>query len=402
MSKSRKVAWMVWVIVSVFYAYQYVLRVMPKIMLHDIMDKFDMDATIFGQFSGIYYISYSLMHLPMGIMLDRYGPKKVMSGSIFLTALGLLSIVFTNHWIFPVVGRFLIGLGSSAAILGIFKVVRMVFSEKRFSLMLSFSVTIGLLGALFGGGPVQSMYTALGYESVIEIFSFAGVVLALITYLIVPDIKSASETGVIYNVKEVLKNKKVIGICLFAGLMVGPLEGFADIWSDVFLRQVYGLDQTLASFLPSLVFFGMCGAPILSVIAEKIGNYFITIIGAAVVMAGSFFLLLFVNLNPVVLGVSFTLVGVCSAYQILAIYKASTYVKEEVAGLTTACANMIIMVFGYAFHTVIGNLVGAFGGPSNSFALIIGVSVIPIALCLGGAGFTLLYRQDKKLLGKAL
>jgi hypothetical protein len=48
----------------------------------------------------------------------------------------LLSIVFTSHWVFPIAGRFLIGLGSSAAILGVFKIVRMTFSERRFPRML--------------------------------------------------------------------------------------------------------------------------------------------------------------------------------------------------------------------------------------------------------------------------
>ncbi|MES2198677.1 MAG: MFS transporter [Chlamydiota bacterium] len=401
--KSRKVAWMVWIIVSVFYAYQYILRVMPNIMLHDIMNKFDMDAATFGQFSGIYYISYSLMHLPMGIMLDRLGPKKVMSGSIFLTVLGLLTIVFTDHWIFPIIGRFLIGLGSSAAILGVFKMVRMTFSEKQFPRMLSFSVTIGLLGAIYGGGPVSYMCEAFGYEAVIEIFAAVGVVLALITYFMIPNIKTVSESTVFSNIKEVLKNKRVMGTCLCAGLMVGPLEGFADVWGSVFLKQVYGMSGAVSSSLLSMIFVGMCfGSPLLSLVAEKIGNYLMTIIGAAALMAAGFFLLLFSHLTPGILSGSFVLIGVCSAYQILAIYKASTYVKEEVAGLTTACANMIIMLFGYAFHTIIGSVVSAFGGPSCLLALTSGVIVIPIGLCLGGVGFALLYRQEKKLVKKAV
>ena len=72
-------AWFVWMIASLFYAYQYVLRVMPSIMLEDITRQFHIDAAVFGQFSGVYYIGYSLVHLPIGIMLDRFGPRKVMS-----------------------------------------------------------------------------------------------------------------------------------------------------------------------------------------------------------------------------------------------------------------------------------------------------------------------------------
>ena len=67
----RIVAWSIWMAASLFYAYQYILRVMPNIMMNDITQQFNIDATAFGQFSGIYYLGYSLMHLPIGIMLDR-------------------------------------------------------------------------------------------------------------------------------------------------------------------------------------------------------------------------------------------------------------------------------------------------------------------------------------------
>ncbi|WP_068469842.1 MFS transporter [Candidatus Protochlamydia phocaeensis] len=396
MFNSRMMAWMVWIIASVFYAYQYILRVMPNIMMGDIMQHFDIGAATFGQFSGVYYIGYSLMHLPIGIMLDRYGPKRVMAGCIVLTVIGLLPLLFSDHWIYPIVGRALIGIGSSAAILGLFKIIRMAFSEKRFSRMLSLSVTIGLIGAIYGGAPVSYMRDVLGYQAVIQFFAIAGIALAVATFWIVPDIKSSEQTAVMADIKEVLGNNRVIFSCLFAGLMVGPLEGFADVWGTAFLKQVYGFDGTLASSLPSMIFIGMCfGAPLLSLVAEKTGNYLGTIIGAGIIMAASFFVLLIWRPSASSISFSFVLVGICSAYQILAIYKASTYVRENVAGLTTAVANMIIMTFGYAFHTAIGGMVNAMGGPQSSQALTYGIAVIPVALCLGSVGFTALFFKDK-------
>ncbi|MBI3508143.1 MAG: MFS transporter, partial [Chlamydiia bacterium] len=96
------------------------------------------------------------------------------------------------------------------------------------------------------------------------------------------------------------------------------------------------------------------------------------------------------------ISVGFVLVGIACAYQILAIYNASSYVREEAAGLTTAMVNMIIMVFGYAFHSIIGSTVQALGGPESSSALLFGVSVIPVALCMGTAIFVYLWVRQKK------
>lgn len=395
MSTSRFVALMVWVIASVFYAYQYILRVMPSIMIGDIMQQFSIDAGTFGQFSGVYYIGYSLLHLPIGILLDRYGPRKVMSGCILLTVIGLSPIVFAENWVYPIAGRFLIGVGSSAAILGTFKIIRMTFSEKHFTRMLSLSVMIGLIGAIYGGGPVSYMSEMLGYQAVVKIMAIMGVVLAIVTYFVVPEIESTTETTVISDIKEVLGNSKVVLSCIFAGMMVGPLEGFADVWGAGFLKQVYGFSPTMSASLPSMIFIGMCfGAPVLSLVAEKTGNYLGTIIGAGLVMAIAFFALINGQLSSSAISVSFVIVGICSAYQILAIYKASTYVPEHVAGLTTAVANMIIMVFGYAFHTIMGGVVNAMGGTENALAYEYAISVIPMALSIGVLGFGVLYAKE--------
>jgi predicted MFS family arabinose efflux permease len=398
MFKSRAIAWSVWMTASIFYAYQYIIRVMPNIMLDDIMNQFHIDAAVFGQFSGVYYIGYSLMHLPIGIMLDRYGPKNVMSGCILLTVVGLLPILFAEHWVYPLVGRLLIGIGSSAAILGTFKIIRMAFAEKHFTRMLTFSVTIGLIGAIYGGAPVSYMCKTLGYKAVIEIFAMIGLALAVVTYVIVPKMESTNQGSVTSNIKLVLTNRKVITICLLAALMLGPLEGFADVWGAEFLKQVYGYDSAVASYLPSMIFMGMCfGAPVLSLIAEKTGRYVAVIAGAGLVMLLTFAALVAKMLTVSTMTISFVCVGVCCAYQILAIYKASTYVPEHVAGLTTAVANMIIMIFGWVFHTVIGCVINAYGGTKVASAFVYGIGVIPATLAVGVIGFLLIARTDQKI-----
>ncbi|CEG56913.1 MFS transporter [Legionella fallonii] len=396
MSNSRVLAWFVWVIVSIFYAYQYILRVMPNIMLDDITLQFHIDAAVFGQFSGVYYIGYSLMHLPIGIMLDRFGPRKVMTACILLTVIGLLPIIFAEHWVYPLVGRALIGIGSSAAILGTFKIIRMTFKEKHFPRMLSFSVMIGLIGAVYGGGPVSYMCAHLGYKMVVEIFVIIGILLACITYFIVPDIKSTQHESVIANIKTVFTNKKVIMLCLFSGLMLGPLEGFSDVWGSGFLKQAYSLSSTTANYLPSMIYIGMCfGSPILSLIAEKTGYYLGTIIVAGAVMFLTFVALVAGVLTVPSITISFILVGMCCSYQILAIYKVSTYMPENLAGLTTAIANMIIMIFGYGFHSAIGFVINSYGGTHVTQAFVYGIGVIPVTLAVGIIGFLLVAYKEK-------
>jgi predicted MFS family arabinose efflux permease len=409
MSKIRKTittATVMWMVASLFYAYQYVLRVMPSIMLNDIMLRFRIDSAAVGQFSGIYYIGYSLFHLPIGILLDRYGPKKVIPCCILLSIVGVLPIVYTKQWIWPVLGRLVTGIGSSAAALGLFKIIRMAYSEERFGRMLSFSVMIGLLGAIYGGTPIRYLCKVLNYQMVIAILAVVGILLAVVTYKVVPPMdntqNNANSSSLLAEIGSVFKNVKVMIICLAAGLMVGPLEGFADVWGPKFLTEIFHIKDSTASSITSMIFMGMCfGAPVLNFIAEKSKSYLGTIIASGLLMFVVFTVLATSrSLDTSLLSVGLFLAGICSAYQILAIYKASTYVPENVAGITTAMANMIIMIFGYVLHSAIGSVTELFGGIEVESAFRWGIAVIPVALLLGVIGFVIVARMAPKRVKK--
>lgn len=397
MSSSRSLVLCAWMVASLFYAYQFILRVMPNIMLADITSQFDIGAAEFGQFSGAFYLGYCLFHIPIGILVDRFGPKKVMSGCILLTVIGSLPVIFAETWAYPVLGRVLIGIGSSASVLGAFKIIRIGFKPEHFTRMLSITVTIGLLGAIYGGLPVGYMVEAMGHKTVVAIFASVGVAFAIAAYFMVPEIDSEeSNTSIWSDLKTVLSNKKVLFIAFMAGLMVGPMEGFADAWGSEYLKKVYGFEGQLANSLTSMIYIGMCFAPLLSRIAEKTGQYIGTIAMAGILMFASFTALELGFANKSSLMVSFFITGICCAYQILAIYKASTYVPEHVSGLTSAITNMIIMSFGYVFHSSIGFVIAHFEAAGDANAFVYGISIIPATLLVGAAGFMGLFYLEKR------
>ena len=393
--------WIMWGIVSIFYAYQYILRVVPSVMMDDVAGQFHMDATLYGQFSGIYYVGYSLMHLPLGLMLDRIGPRIILPIFIILTAIGLAPLIYTDFWLYPILGRAMTGIGSSAAILGIFKVVQISFKENQFTRMVGLSLTVGLLGAIYGGGPVSYLRTTFGFQAVVESLILMGFALAIATYFLIPKHRpSTNKSGILKDLKILLTNKYVLLICLFSGLMVGPLEGFADVWGSEFLKKIQGFDNIVASSLPSFIFMGVCcGGPILSFFATKLKNEFKVIVIAGMVMTFSFLLLLLTPLTPTVVSIIFFLLGIACAYQVLALYKSSTFVPARMMSLTTACVNMIVMMFGYLFHTAIGKIVTSFHATgsteSNSEGFLFGIGVVPLGLFIGTAGFLFLYLKTR-------
>lgn len=396
-SKTKLVIWSTWLIASVFYAYQYILRVMPSVIMQDLTEQFNLDPVLFGQFSGIYYLGYAATHIPLGIMLDRYGSKKIMPVCIVIAVIGMLPIIFAKHWLIAILGRLLVGIGSSGAILSAFKVIHHMFGPEKFTKILSFTITIGLVGAIYAGGPLNYLCANFDYKLVTMVLSGMGVVLGIVAYLITPEFHSQQTGSVLSDIKEVLGNSKILLVCSLAGLMVGPLEGFADLWGKQFLQYTYGFEGNVAASLSSTLFIGTCfGAPLLSFIASRINNDSLTILLAGCVMTIGFIAILFGVGNPAILSVIFAIIGGCCTYQSYAIFKASTYVNENAVGLTTAIANMIIMLFGYGFHTTMGIVINSFGGNTSAMALKYGTAVVPIGLILGSLGFLIIYWQESK------
>jgi predicted MFS family arabinose efflux permease len=400
---NRPSAWAMWALASFFYAYQCALRVAPSVLMNDITTQFSFDATMMGQFSGGYYLGYSLIHIPVGILLDRFGPKRILPIFILLVVAGMSPLIWSEFWAFGIAGRALVGIGSSAAILGVFKVIRMAFAKNQFTWMLSLSVTIGLIGSMNGAGPLNALNKLIGFQSVIITLMALGVILSAITFFSLPKTDASSQSdNVLKDIVSVLKNKTVLVICFLAGLMVGPLEGFADVWGSTFLQIVYGMEASTAASLPSTIFLGMCvGGPILSLVARKI-NDIRTIIGCGALMGMAFWALLMKWIPEAALPFVFFAVGVACAYQIIAIAHASTRVSESQMGLTSAIANMIIMTFGYVFHAAIGGAIGLASQGEISMqaltteALITGLLVIPVALAIASAGYFILSLREAR------
>ncbi len=399
-TKVSSQAWVAWSIVTFFYAFQYVLRVFPGIMINDIRLKFGVDTQQFGDFSGAYYLGYALMHIPVGLLLDHKSPRFVIAFSALLCSFGILPLIYSDSWTFAVIGRFLLGAGSSTAILGVFKVIRLNFPSRKFGTVLGFSVMIGLLGAIYGGRPVQDLVDSLGWTTVLYGFVIAGILLALAVIFLIPKRQNAEQTtspgSLAHDLKIAFKTPYVMTTALLAALMVGPLEGFADVWGVSYLIQSYGFTKETASYLPGLIFFGMCfGSPALAYLGERTGRYRLIVQSSALIM-GIFFIFFLLYMLPLWgIQISFLLVGVLSAYQVLVMHINSLRVQEKYSGIVTALTNMVIMSFGYVFHHFIGRIMNSYWAGETIDGIRVypvdaydnGLMIIPFALFLAFLGF---------------
>lgn len=385
-----------WLILSIFYAYQYLVRVFPNIFLPFVVERFHVSAEGFGQFSGVYYFGYAIAHLPLCFIAVKKGLKTLMPLCILITALSPLSLL-ADSWTLAIIGRFLAGVGSSGAVIGVFNILHGNF-PKKFSSYLGVTVTFGLLGAIYGGPSLNTMTVTLGHVHTLVAILILGVILATLSFILLPQQKQATSQNIFRDFKSIIKNPKIICLALGAGLLVGSLEGFPDAWGNAFLVKVYNISRSEAATLCSLIFLGMCvGSPIISFVSDRTKNSLPLAISAGFIMSIVFSLLSMELIPTSLLSIVFIITGICCSYQILLLNHSSVYTPPHLHSLTSTTVNMCIMIFGHFFHSIIGWRVSSCGGLDSPHALSQGVSTIYIAAILGVALLVKLLFSQKKL-----
>lgn len=409
-----------WFLALSFFAYQFIARIFPGLCMVEILEKFNVTATHFGFLSSIYYFGYAGSQIPMALLLDRYGPRWVISLACLTCSLAIILFVSTENWVLALSARFLIGVGSAAGFLGTSKVISIWFPSNRYTKMIGLTFTFGIFGALYGGKPLTLWFNASSWEYVMLIVGLFGIAISVAISLGVKNqegvklnISEANASEASSNPLPLLKRLKILMtdkvlLTLAAGnfLMVGALEGFADIWGVPYFMEVYGFKKENASLLTSTIFMGMLvGGPLLATLSEKYQSPYKVTALCGTLMGGLFLLILSTPglLSYPLLWVLMFVIGTLCCYQVLILSIGAMIVPKEVSGLAVAFLNCINMLGGTFFHGTIGQLMDMFwtGGLHNGVryyepdAFGFSLLVIPLTSFLGAILFYRLSAQRK-------
>lgn len=353
----------IWFCASLFFAFQFILRLSTSILREEIMQKFSIDTIAFGTLAGYYYLGYAGMQLPIGIMLDKFNYRIVLAAAIILTCLGTSGFVISSHFNYLLVSRLMIGAGSAAGFLSVAKIINTYFHPKYHSLMIGFSFTFGLSGAVFGLTPMKMLFMNFGYQNSFYSLILVGLSLSIMILLIKDDnsvrhnshFKTISKSSIL----GLLFNPTILLIGIAGGLMVGALEGFADLWAIPFFKQIYKMKDMDSNLVTSFVYIGMCfGGPILAMIANLVKSTNFIIIMTGIMMILIFIILLYCpSLGFYTTCLLMFCLGIFCCYQVLIFSIVSNMVNEKSAGLAIALTNCINMLFGHFFHKLISQVI---------------------------------------------
>ena len=137
------------------YFLSYLMRVVNAVIAPDLIRELGLTAADLGLLTSANFFAFAVAQLPLGILLDRFGPRRTEAAMLLFAALGAFIFSVAGSAPSLIAGRTLIGLGTSACLMAAFKAYVLWFSQERIPLINGLQMTAGGLGAITGTVPVQ-------------------------------------------------------------------------------------------------------------------------------------------------------------------------------------------------------------------------------------------------------
>lgn len=280
----RILPWFVWGLGCAFYFYESLLQVSFGVMGFELMHDYAITSQTLGLLSGIFYYSYSPMQLPCGILLDRFGPNRILTWATLICAVSTIAFGMTDSVFMAGTARLMIGFGAAFAAVGTMKFAANWFASEHFALLTGLMVTIGMLGAIGAETPLALLIEYYGWRDSMLILGGVGLLLALLIFIIAKDNPASSpnpahtldvpiQAPLFVSLMALFKNKQLWLVATYGGLMYMATPVFCGLWGVPFLMYKMHITKTIAANYISLVFIGWAiASPLWGIYSNRIGR----------------------------------------------------------------------------------------------------------------------------------
>jgi MFS family permease len=285
---SRSTAVIAFVLGALFFGYAFIQRVSPSVMTAELMREFSVGATALGSLSAFYFYTYASIQLPVGMLTDRFGPRKLMSAAAGLCAFASIGFALSDSIVTASIGRALIGGTVAFAFVGTLSIAGYFFKSSRYTLLAGLLQSVGMCGAIFGQAPLRHLVESLGWRGTMTALAGVAVLLSILLFVLVPrrsaeQLTATNQAGssqtnatkkkLLDGLKSVSSNSQT-WICAIIGFgLAATMLGFGALWSVPWLTAVHGYSTVQAGGIASMIFVGWAVfSPLVGWLSDKIGR----------------------------------------------------------------------------------------------------------------------------------
>lgn len=345
------------VVLCLAYVMSQFYRTSVGVIGPELMRSLGLSAEALGTLGGTFFVAFALCQIPLGVLLDRYGPRRVNAALLAVAALGALIFASASNAALLTLGRGVMGLGSAAALMGSLVVYSRWFPRHRFSGMAGLTLSVGGLGALISTTPLALAAEAFGWRGAFvgaAALTFAVAALVWLAVRDAPPGKAFHEHAheslgtVIRGVGTVLANRELHRLLPLNAVAYASMLAVLGLWGVPYLTDVHGLEVVAAAdILAGMAVTMMAGSLAYGWIAPRLGTYkWLVLAGATGVVAiyAVLALLPAPGLNPGVgsaaIALLLGLAGLLGSYSVLLISHVRSLFPDRLVGRGLTAANL--------------------------------------------------------------
>lgn len=233
------------------YFLSYLFRVVNAVIAPDLTSELGLSPADLGLLTSAYFLTFALFQLPLGVLLDRMGPRRIEGFLLLFAAVGALVFAMSDTTMGLVIGRGLIGFGVSACLMAAFKAFVDWLPAERLPLANGVQMAAGGLGALSATAPVQALLEVTDWRGLFLLLAGLSLVVAAIVWFVVPDRPEthpkSSLQGQMRGVVEVFTSPVFWRIAPLAVLSQASFLSIQSLWAGPWLRDVALMDRSEAA-----------------------------------------------------------------------------------------------------------------------------------------------------------
>jgi predicted MFS family arabinose efflux permease len=347
------------------YFLSYLFRAVNAVVAPDLVRDLKLDAGQLGFLTAAYLLAFSLFQLPLGVLLDRFGPRRVQAGLLAVAALGALLFSLGESTLTLTLARALIGLGFAGGLMSSLKAVVVWVPKTRRAFASAAVMSLGAVGLMSSTAPMQWAVSEVGWRSVFMALAAVTALVALILLVVVPrpDV-TATPTPLGAQIKSlwtIMRDPAFIRLAPLLGLSAGTHIAIQTLWAGPWWRDMGGLDASGVAqrlFVMAAAFFvGILGT---GAIVDRLNRRGISTLDIMLAFLAVFFAAQALIIFDIARLPAWILFGMLGQVAVLAFPWLAGYYGAQLSGRANSSMNLMIFVTAFVAQWSMGTIIDLF------------------------------------------
>ena len=408
--KVKLVGLFIWGIVAVFFLYEFFLRTFVGSIAHQLIHDLHLTIEQFTLIGSAYYLAYALMQIPVGVLADKFGVKKIMIFATLTCALATFLFAHSHGFAEAIWARFFMGFGSSFAFVCLLVIASNWFPRRFFGFFAGASQFIGTMGPVLAGGPLISWLvdSHTSWRFALSSIGAFGIVLAVLSLLFVKNkprggqetlLFLSKEEPMITRLKRLFKTKQAWVVAAYSASVYVSIAVMAAVWGTDYLQAV-GLSQKSAAYMISIAWIAYAiGCPGFGFLSDLIKRRKPFLILCALLGVISISLILYGHFTSAsVYEVLFFMLGLAATGQNIGFAAIAEHTRPNIKASALGLNNGLIILSGAIVPVAVGYLISLSSGSSNAghlplHSFVVGLSLLPVTYLISLVVSVFLFKE---------